>query len=46
MPKDDEERAFVGPAIYEVAFQVGNGRQAGSVTTPYGKILWIPEELC
>lgn len=45
-PRDSEERASVesrGAGIYEVAFFVDKGGEAGTVDTPYGKIVWTPQ---
>ncbi|KAJ7491110.1 glyoxalase-like domain-containing protein [Mycena latifolia] len=45
-PLDSEQAMFVSknsvPGIYEVGFWVGADGHRGSVTTPFGKIVWIP----
>jgi hypothetical protein len=47
-PKNGDEANFVGntgTGIYEVAFRVSDGgHDSGSGTTPYGKIVWIPQD--
>lgn len=45
VPKEDSEREALkkrGPGIHEVAFWVDEDREGGSVSTPYGRILWLP----
>jgi hypothetical protein len=47
-PENGDEADFVGnvgTGIYEVAFKVNQGgHDGGSGTTPYGKIVWTPQE--
>lgn len=33
-----------GPGVYEVGFWVAKDQDAGSVLTPYGKIVWKPSK--
>ncbi|KAJ7494451.1 glyoxalase-like domain-containing protein [Mycena galericulata] len=44
-PADREQTLFVSansaPSIYEVGFWVGEDGKEGSVTTPFGKIVWV-----
>jgi len=45
-PADREQARFVGdnsaPHIYEVGFYVGEDGEEGSVTTPFGRVVWVP----
>ncbi|KIM72282.1 hypothetical protein PILCRDRAFT_743071 [Piloderma croceum F 1598] len=43
--QDDEHKALKerGPGVYEVALRVDKDHGSGSVSTPYGKIVWHPE---
>lgn len=46
-PKDEDEREALkkrGPGVYEVAFWVDKSRSGGTENTPYGKLVWRPEE--
>ncbi|KAF8191555.1 glyoxalase-like domain-containing protein [Mycena galopus ATCC 62051] len=47
-PSDREQEHFVlensNPAIYEVAFWVREHGREGSVTTPFGRIVWVALE--
>lgn len=47
-PRDSDEHGFLRESvsgIYEVAFWVEKGRDKGTVTTPYGRIVWLPKEV-
>ncbi|KAJ7144925.1 glyoxalase-like domain-containing protein [Mycena crocata] len=45
-PTDREQSQFVSnnpfPGIYEVGFWVGEDGKGGRVTTPFGKVVWVP----
>ncbi|KAJ7891246.1 hypothetical protein B0H14DRAFT_2560830 [Mycena olivaceomarginata] len=45
-PSDQEQKHFVeesrsAPGIYEVGFWVGEDGREGTVTTPFGRIVWV-----
>jgi hypothetical protein len=45
-PADPEQAMFVSnnsmPGIYKVGFWVGSDEKEGRITTPFGKIVWVP----